>query len=48
MNVKPSLWWSSAYCTVSAFMAAFEILYAGAGRVTPYGARPMEPRVVDL
>lgn len=48
MNVKPSLWKSSAYCTVRAFMAAFEILYEGAGMKCMNGARVVEPRVVEL
>lgn len=48
MNVKPSFSYSSAYWTVSAFMAAFEILYAGAGAYATSRASVIEPRVVEL
>lgn len=47
-KVKPSAAYCCAYCTVSMFKAAFEILYAGDGRGRNASAIAMEPKVVDL
>jgi hypothetical protein len=48
MKLNPSFAWSRAYWTVRAFIAAFEILYAGAGKYWAAGAKAVEPRVVEL
>lgn len=45
---NPSFSYSSAYCTVNMFSAAFVILYAGAEPHVYLWLRAIEPRVVDL
>jgi len=45
--VKPSLANASAYCIVSIFNAAFEILYAGVGNEN-LPVRAIEPMVDEL
>lgn len=48
MQVKPSFSSDNAYCTVSMFKAALDILYAGTGMNPYFAAVVIEPSVEEL